>query len=180
MGIYRILLFACISLTCASFFAPQLREFGMHIYFLNQGQYHLFALQMILYSFLHGGLIHLFMNSIMLWFFGKDLEERIGSWWFLVFFFFTTLVNAVALLYFNPYVMTIGISGFTLALLGFYTAFFYRVKDPSWKWWALILCFNITIGFTHPQISIVGHAAGAVCGVLFFCAYVYRRRLLKR
>jgi len=91
MGIYRILLFACILLTLASFFTPQFHDFGMNGYFLMRGEYHLFLLQLILYSFLHGGVMHLLMNSIMLWFFGKDLEEKIGSIWFLMFFIFTTL-----------------------------------------------------------------------------------------
>jgi|GEM_PF-5853818 len=44
----------------------------------------------------------------------------------------------------------------------------------------MILGFNIAIGFTHPQISIVGHAAGAVCGVGFFFVYVYGKKLIGR
>jgi len=176
MKIYSILLYSCVSLTLASFFVPEFLDYGMNILFLNWGEYHLFVLQLLLYSFLHGGITHLLMNGVMLWFFGKDLERKIGSTWFLLFFVFTTIINACALLYWNPYVTTIGISWFTLALLGFYTAFFYRVRDPSRKWGAMILLLNTAIGFTIPQISMVGHAVGGVCGICFFFIYLYGRK----
>jgi membrane associated rhomboid family serine protease len=43
--------------------------------------------QLLSFQFLHGGLMHLFFNLLTLWFFGRPVEERLGSRSFLKLYF---------------------------------------------------------------------------------------------
>lgn len=43
--------------------------------------------QLLSFQFLHGGLMHLFFNVLTLWFFGRPMEERLGSRSFLKLYF---------------------------------------------------------------------------------------------
>lgn len=40
----------------------------------------------ITYAFVHDGILHILGNLLFLWLFGSYLEERLGSFWFLLFF----------------------------------------------------------------------------------------------
>ncbi len=44
--------------------------------------------ELVTYLFLHGGFMHILMNMLYLWFFGKDLEDVWGTRRFLQFYFF--------------------------------------------------------------------------------------------
>jgi rhomboid family protein len=45
-----------------------------------------FPWQLITYQFLHGGFSHIFFNMLMLWMFGMEIENQMGSRKFLVFY----------------------------------------------------------------------------------------------
>ncbi len=49
----------------------------------------LFVWQPVTYMFLHGGVMHILINMLMLWMFGTDLEHRWGTRFFLKFYFVT-------------------------------------------------------------------------------------------
>jgi membrane associated rhomboid family serine protease len=46
-----------------------------------------FVWQLLSFQFLHGGLMHLFFNALTLWFFGRPIEDRLGSHSFLKLYF---------------------------------------------------------------------------------------------
>lgn len=75
------------------------------------------------YMFLHGGVLHLLLNMLMLWMFGMDLERDWGTRRFLRYYFLCGVgagicVVAVALLRSSEmYVRTIGASGAIFGLL---------------------------------------------------------------
>jgi membrane associated rhomboid family serine protease len=48
--------------------------------------YSFFPWQLITYQFLHGGFSHIFFNMLMLWMFGMEIENIMGSTKFLVFY----------------------------------------------------------------------------------------------
>jgi membrane associated rhomboid family serine protease len=81
--------------------------------------------QLITYSFLHFGLLHLIFNALALWMFGSQLESDWGSNRFLEFYFFCTVAAAlttVAVGYMHipglsPMTTTIGASGGIYGLL---------------------------------------------------------------
>ncbi|MCA9436791.1 MAG: rhomboid family intramembrane serine protease [Candidatus Omnitrophica bacterium] len=72
--------------------------------------------------FLHGGFFHIVSNMWMLWIFGDNVEDRMGSWRFLL-FYLTCGLGAMSLhILTNPgsMVPTIGASGAIAGVLGAY------------------------------------------------------------
>jgi membrane associated rhomboid family serine protease len=72
------------------------------------------------------------------------------------FFISTTLVVAVALLIFAPQSLTIGISGWCMALLSYLWIDLYTTRHPMAPQILAMLAINIGIGLI-PGISLVGH-----------------------
>jgi membrane associated rhomboid family serine protease len=81
--------------------------------------------QLITYSFLHFGLLHLLFNALALWMFGAQLESDWGTQRFLEFYFFCTVAAAITtvavsythVLGVSPATTTIGASGGIYGLL---------------------------------------------------------------
>jgi len=75
--------------------------------------------QLVTYSFLHAGLLHVLFNLLALWMFGAQLETDWGYSLFLQFFFFcvigaalvTVAVSFTGILGVSPHTLTVGASG---------------------------------------------------------------------
>ncbi len=80
--------------------------------------------------FLHAGWMHLIGNMLFLWVFGRNLEDLIGSWKFLLFYLICGLAAAVVHVMFNPYsrMPTIGASGAIAGVMGAYLIKFPRAR----------------------------------------------------
>lgn len=92
------------------------------------------------YMFLHGGLYHLFLNMLQLYFFGPDVERALGTRQFLRFYLFCGVAGALAnLAVWGSSVPVLGASG---AVLGVLVAF--AVIDPDREIFLLPLPFPIT------------------------------------
>lgn len=72
--------------------------------------------------FLHGGWIHLGMNMWMLWIFGNNVEDRLGSFMYVCFYLVGGLVGTICQWIADPQslVPMIGASGAVAAVLGGY------------------------------------------------------------
>jgi len=79
---------------------------------------HLFW-QPLTYMFLHGSIIHWLFNMLVLWMFGRVLEDQWGSAFFLRYFLVCGLGSALCVLLLSPHsaVPTIGASGAIFGLL---------------------------------------------------------------
>jgi membrane associated rhomboid family serine protease len=85
-----------------------------------------------------------------------------------MFFLLNTFFVAIALWFLTPsYVVTIGISGFCNALLAYLWIDLHTTRHPMANQLLFWLVVNIIIGFTG-NISLVGHASGAVFGLLWW------------
>ncbi len=81
--------------------------------------------QLITYSFLHYGILHLLFNMLALWMFGAQLEQDWGYSLFMQFYFFcvvgaalvTVAVSFTGLLGVSPLTLTVGASGGIYGLL---------------------------------------------------------------
>lgn len=62
----------------------------------NPGDYAFMPWQLVTYMFVHGGLWHLALNMLQLFFFGIPVERRLGSWELLSFYLFVGLLSGVA------------------------------------------------------------------------------------
>ncbi|MFH0778224.1 MAG: rhomboid family intramembrane serine protease [Candidatus Eisenbacteria bacterium] len=75
--------------------------------------------QFVTYMFLHGGMLHILFNMLILWMFGSELETRWGSVGFLKYYFVTGIGAGITNCVFTypSYVPTIGASGAIFGLL---------------------------------------------------------------
>ncbi|MEX0961037.1 MAG: rhomboid family intramembrane serine protease [Burkholderiales bacterium] len=85
--------------------------------------------QLVTYSFLHGGLAHLFFNMFALYMFGSDIERVFGSRWFLIYYTVCVVVAALthmvvtAVMGLEP-LPTVGASGGMFGLLLAFAMYF--------------------------------------------------------
>jgi membrane associated rhomboid family serine protease len=124
--------------------------------------------------FLHGSLIHLGLNMLMLWWIGGPIEQAIGRGRYLLLYVVSGLAgSAGALLLTQPGQITIGASGAIFGLLGA-ALVFERQRNYVLGGSALgIIVINLVISFSVPGISIGGHVGGLIGGAL--CALALSR-----
>ena len=87
-----------------------------HFTFIQQ------AFSLISFIFLHGGMLHIIGNMWMLYIFGDNVEDRLGSFYYLIFYLACGLVSGLFHLFLNFHstVPTIGASGAVAGVMGAY------------------------------------------------------------
>jgi membrane associated rhomboid family serine protease len=138
--------------------------------------------QFVTYLFLHGGFFHLFFNMLMLWMFGRELEESWGSRFFLKFFLLTGIGAGVTSFLVGPSstAVTIGASGAIMALL---VAFALHAPDRVVYVWFLfpikikyLVMILIAVELFAVQSQVTdgvahfAHLGGALIGYLYLKA----------
>jgi membrane associated rhomboid family serine protease len=140
------------------------------------------------FMFLHGGFWHILGNMWFLYIFGDNVEDRLGSFYYLIFYFLSGIVSGVFHLIFNFYstAPTIGASGAIAGVMGAYFIFYPRAKILTlipiiiipWLieipaffflgFWFLIQVINVSAGNEFSNgIAWWAHVAGFLFGVLF-------------
>jgi membrane associated rhomboid family serine protease len=113
------------------------------------------------YMFVHGGLLHLLLNSVGLYFFGPPVEEKLGGRGFLFFYLYCGMGAAIfalglsGLFRLDPF---IGSSG---AVLGLMLAFAMFWPDAE------ILVFPVPVPIRAKTLVIVIAGASAFFGLIF-------------
>lgn len=150
--------------------------------------------------FLHAGFLHLMVNSIVLWSFGRQLEEMMGMERFLTVLFVSGLVSSLGITLSGIFLGTgtaVGISGGLFGLVTFLAvvrpevrvlAFFVvplKIRQAI-GFFAAVDLVNLAsqiLGFTGPyalllgpgfKIASAGHLAGVAAGLVF--GYIWRER----
>lgn len=154
---------------------PELEHFVFHFTTLDP----LHAWTWVTSVFAHGGVGHILMNSIVIYFFGQLAERKLGSVRFLVFFLITGAVAGMiqvgAFLALGQTGGVIGASGAGLAIMGLLTAWnpnlrvylYFVIPVPIWL---------ITVGYVFVSaFSIIGGGVGAggVAQVAHFIGVVF-------
>lgn len=131
------------------------------------------------YLFLHGGFFHLFFNMLMLWMFGRELEEIWGKAYFLKFYFLTGIGAGITSFLVSPdsHAVTIGASGAIMALL---VAFAMQNPDREVYLWFLfpikikylvmfLIAFDLVAAVGRPPDGVArfAHLGGALVGFLY-------------
>lgn len=140
----------------------------MHGYFFAAGDWPHFALQLGLYQFLHGGLGHWIANALFLAVMAPRVEALAGRRAFWAMFLGNAIFVAGALLALaqGP---TVGISGFCMAIAAWYSLEMGRRNPEEAKAGFVLIGINVALGL-FSNVSLVGHAAGAVFGAAFWLA----------
>ena len=118
-------------------------------------------------AFLHGSIIHLGLNMLMLYWIGAPIEEAIGRARFGALYAVSGLAgSAGALLFTDADAITVGASGAIFGLLGA-ALVFERQRTFVLGGSALsIVVLNLVLTFAVPNISIGGHIGGLAGGAL--------------
>ncbi|MBV8491732.1 MAG: rhomboid family intramembrane serine protease [Candidatus Eremiobacteraeota bacterium] len=133
-------------------------------------------------AFLHGGLLHIGVNMMSLWFLGRFIEYAMGSWRMLLVYVISLVVSGLGVVFFSaPYVPTVGASGAIFGLFGALFAIGLKLGKPGMQLVRDnlgILVINLIITFTVPAISWQAHVAGLLGGfAVTFLLYSPPRRV---
>lgn len=130
--------------------------------------------RLITAGFLHGGLLHILMNSWVLFDVGAQMEETFGTSRYLVVYFVSTITGYLASLWWAPNVASIGASAPIMGLVGAMIA--HSVRDRSsygaalrkmyTRWVIYILIFGLVLSGIDNAAHIGGLAGGFVVGYL--------------
>lgn len=146
--------------------------------------FHGFLWTPLTYQFLHGGLMHLFMNMLWLFFFGPDVERVLGTRQFVRFYLACGVIGVLATLapYFlgGEYATVIGASGAAMGVLVAFAMidpqrqfFLFPFPMPITAVWLVILVvlFNlVTMSAGNSSISVATHFGGMFAGWLLMKA----------
>ena len=139
--------------------------------------------------FMHAGIAHIAGNMLYLWIFGDNVEDRLGSFKYLLFYLAGGLVASLTHLLFNPssQIPTVGASGAIAAVLGAYLVMYPRSRIATFiplgffmrlamvpasvvlGFWFILQLFNgfLSIGAADVGgVAFWAHIGGFVAGVV--------------
>jgi len=117
-------------------------------------------------GFLHGSILHLFMNVYILWVIGNQIEKIIGSVKFSVIYFLSLIGGSLASFWFSPFgSYSIGASGAIFGLMGAMLIIGRKMRlDISQV--AFLVGINVVLGFVLSGIDWRAHLGGLFVGVI--------------
>lgn len=128
-------------------------------------------------GFHHGGILHLLCNASALWFLGRLLESRLGSWRYALFCLGGLAVSGATQSLWGPYV---GLSGMLCAQFGLVWAWrrtdvwfqtYVQPEQIQWGWVWILLCLPLTWLNILPvgnACHISGLIYGFITGLVYF------------
>lgn len=131
----------------------------------------------VTYMFLHGGFLHIFFNMLMLFFFGPQVEARLGSRAFLGLYFTSGISAGIVSVILTPHAGVIGASGAVFGIMLAFAMYWPRAQIFIWgvlpieaRWLILILAalalFQGVAG-TSQGIAHFAHLGGLAGGFGF-------------
>jgi membrane associated rhomboid family serine protease len=137
--------------------------------------------QLVTYSFLHAGMLHLFFNMYALFLFGAEIERLFGSRWFAWYYLVCVITAAVAQLVVQyltgSFAPTVGASGGVFGLLLAYGMYFPQrrlgliflpVTIPAWLFVTLYGVLELYLGVSRTASGVAhfAHLGGMLGGFL--------------
>jgi membrane associated rhomboid family serine protease len=132
--------------------------------------------RLITATFLHGSLVHLGMNMLVLWLIGPPVEEYFGHARYLLLYLVSGLAGSAGAFIFSGGAPTVGASG---AIFGIMGAALVLERRRIWVFGGQALglvVVNLIITFAIPGISIGGHIGGLIGGGICALAFSSFRR----
>lgn len=147
-----------------------LLKFGANSrYYIQQGE----VWRLFTSMFLHIGIIHLICNMYALWIIGKQLENFLGKFKYLIVFMGSGIIGSLLSVVLHASVSA-GASGAIFGLMGslLYFGYHYRLYLGSVLRTQVIpvILLNLLIGFTLPGIDNFAHIGGLIGGYLLTMA----------
>lgn len=117
-------------------------------------------------AFLHGSILHILFNMLMLWWFGRALEHLLGRARFLAIYFISILAGSAGALLLTPDRPTIGASGAVFGILGAGLVLERHNINVFGGSALIVVILNLALSFTLNTVSIGGHVGGLIGGAL--------------
>lgn len=166
--ISHLLIVISISISILGFVFPSFVQlFWLHRVHITLNTLPYLFWQILFFQFLHGWFLHLFLNSYFLYQAWPEIESRMKKKTFIMFFLSATFFVAASLWIFSANSLTIGISGFCMALLSYLYMDLARIRHPYANQVLFMLVVNVLM-WLYGHISFVGHASGALWGFLWW------------
>lgn len=166
-----------IIFTILVYIFPDFIVFWMNKHFLISWNYYYYFLQFFTSNFIHGWLLHIFSNSIFLYYFWNLVEIIVWKKKYIAFFIFNVFFVWLWITYFSwLHSNTVWISGFCMALITYYTLELKSKKHPDWTGWVTAIILNLLI-WLNPWISLVWHFFWFIAWILF---YLYNKEYLRK
>ena len=127
--------------------------------------------RLITAAFLHGGVLHLGINMLVLWWFGPPLEEYLGRARFIGLYLAACLAGSAGALLQAPLAPTVGASGAFFGILGAMAILEWQATGRVGGNVAALIAINLALSFAIPNVSWGGHVGGLIGGVLVMLAY---------
>ncbi len=128
--------------------------------------------RMLTVVFLHGGLLHVAFNSLLLYQLGLQLERQVGSVRYAVMFFATAIAGSAAAFFLGkPGDVGVGMSGAVFGIVGVWLASGYRHRNTAQGRRILdqltgLVLLNAIVPFVVPRVSWQAHLGGLAGGFL--------------
>ena len=122
--------------------------------------------RLITAAFLHYGPIHLGMNMLAVWWFGRALENALGPVRFILLYLVSGLAGAAGALLASPTAVTVGASGAIFGILGAALVLERQQTYVLGGSAMTLIVLNLAFTFAVPGISIGGHLGGLAGGAL--------------
>jgi membrane associated rhomboid family serine protease len=128
-------------------------------------------------AFLHGNLLHLGMNMLVLWLIGPPLEDYLGHGRYALLYLVSGLAGAAGALVWSPLSPVVGASGAIWGIMGAAALLEWRRIYVFGGQAMGLVVFNLAFTFLIPGISRGGHIGGLVGGALVALSFLYLRRM---
>jgi membrane associated rhomboid family serine protease len=170
-----------IGICVAVFVWGEISGFNLPAYFAlagyaidPMGEYYRFITAM----FLHGSIMHIVFNMLILHNLGNVLEPGLGVKRFVLLYFASGLGGGIASITFNnPLVFSVGASGAIFGLMGAFAVLSRDFRFDN-RQIMILIGINLVIGFVVPGIDWMAHLGGLVTGAVL--ATIFQRVPIRR
>ena len=127
-------------------------------------------------GFVHFGMLHIGLNMLMLYQFGRQLESVLGTARFVALYALSMLGGSLAVVLLAPALsLHAGASGAIFGLFAAFGVLLYKRKLP-WQSLAASAGIWLVAGFIIPGISWQGHVGGAIAGAATMFVMIAREK----
>jgi membrane associated rhomboid family serine protease len=138
------------------------------------------AHQFLTYAFLHGGLEHILGNMFFLYLFGKNINDKLGNLWYVVFYLAGAVASGIGhtLMNLDSFSPTLGASGAVAAVTGAYLVLYPQTLITVLYWFFFIGTVEIPalffIGFKMIIIdNVIARLSNSVAYDAHLAGYAY-------
>jgi len=167
-SISTILILLSVIFTIIWYINPEfISEWSINNFYLNKWDFFHWLIQFFTGTFIHWWIMHIFMNTIFIYYFWNILEIILWKTKYIIFFVLFIIFNWIVLSYLQPNAYTIWISWFAMTIITYYTLELKSLKNPDYKWWITAIIINLGIWF-YPWISLYWHLNWVIFWMIFY------------